>query len=470
MLLPTLTFGQQFFHSPDEDIDEGNNLVQIIGSVGTQTACFVEGYDGFSIIWYDSLMRKAGTSELKFLDQGAQLFRFYNREDAVYVFYQKRDKNKLALWGARIPPLHRDSIYPKKIDGALLGGNWDKSRFALFSEESKTKFVYSFVSDITKQSETDISITVLDQNFNVLKKHTELLMNGNYPGLLDIHVTPKNDLYILMANGERVDNFYSQFSMGVLESAQENIQIVPLASSASLITSPRLAFHEEAQRLVLGGMLYSKPGRQLKALAAYPFDFKTKTWAEAAITPISRTALRSPSLDLSTLRLRNFNLKQDGGFNYVLEKSFRKVFRRSRTMGIGMMPNMGMGSTSYTIYHDDELYAIDADAKGAMEWNKMIMKSQETSSANSRFHSFGTLQSNVGSVFLFVDKPKGDNRFVTAFLSNEGFLTLRQFTPKAYKEIASDGVILKAARQVGANEVVFPIVKRGTLSFAKIVF
>lgn len=468
-LAPGLAAAQQLLQSPDEAMDNGDRLAQVIGQVGEYTACLIEQKDGIAVLWYDSLMNKAGTSEINFLGRGGAPFSFYNGKEAVFVFYQNKNQKKIELWGAKILPVNKDTIVPQILDSAMLAGSWDKSHFTTFAPEGKNKFIYTYVSAARNNSVSGLNLAILDDNLRIEQTHTEPLPQENGKQVLDVHLSDVDDLYILMGDGNHDEKLYTKLWMGVWPYGDPVLRFESMNLSERVMASPYLAVNTISNSLVVGGMMYNSSGAQLQGLAAYTFDLPTNRWSQTALTALSASALNAPGLDLNDLRLRTFSLKEDGGFTYVMEKSFKQIFRQNNNVGI-MMPSMSMGSSSYTIYHDDELYALDANAKGTIQWNKIIMKSQETSEVNGRYQSFGTLRTSLGNVFLFLDKPRGQERFLTAFLSNEGLLTLRQFNPSNYTNIESDGILMKASKQVSANEVVFPIVKRGTLSFAKIVF
>lgn len=467
--LPSLVQGQYLLHGPDEDINEGSRLVQVIGKVGDLTACFMERYDGYAIIWYDSLMRKAGVSKLEFLEKGTELFRFYETDDAVNVFYQKRSRKKVALLVANIPPLHRDTIIPQQLDSILLDGNWDKTRFALFDVSVKNRFGYTSVSQSRRNGLAKVRLNVIDNNFNSVLRHEQEFDRVSNLGIIDLRINKNDELYLLMANGLRRDNFYSELWMGILNEGQRKINLRQLKLDGQVLASPKLITDLSNNRFVLGGMLYRQSTNNFIGVGAFPFSMIAGSWGDAKVNKINSATVKAQNLDLNDLRLRKFLAKKDGGYTYILEKSFKKTFTRSRSMGI-MAPNIGLGSSSYSVYHDDELYVISTNYQGTINWNKTILKSQETSDANVRFQSFGMLRSSIGNVFLFRDKLNGDQRFITAFLSNKGKLTLRQFDPSNYKDIATEGLLLKAAKQIAVNQIVFPIISRGTLSFAKIVF
>ncbi len=468
LLVGYLSFGQQLKLSPEEYIDLNQRSVKVLGTVGDKTACFLENYEGYRILWYDSAMRKVATSKLDFLERGARQFRFYVKRDVIHIFYQRKKRKKLTLWAAKVVPLDKDTIVPLAIDSIELRGGWDKQRFDLYNTSHNERVAYSTSSYDQKKGSLQFEVVSLDEHWNQIQRVKESLTDVPFHMLLDVEVDQHDGLHVFFGEPSRQERKWQKVLVGSKSKTSENLQYHLLKLDGLFLADPTFQFVEGEAGIHLGGLLYQSGTQGLHALGHFVYNTTTQDWQSSLVvkTPDEN---EGKSTTLDKVQLRNFILKKDGGATFILEHSYIERHQRNRSMGM-MPPGVILGGSTYNVYHDDEIHAISTNNKGAIDWYEILMKTQESSDANGRFQSFGLLQYAVGNVFLFNDQQNSTNRFITAFLSNTGELKLRQFSSPAYQHMEEDNMLLRSARQTAANEVVFPVLKRGALSFAKIVF
>ena len=131
---------------------------------------------------------------------------------------------------------------------------------------------------------------------------------------------------------------------------------------------------------------------------------------------------------------------------------------------------LGGGSYSYSVYHNDEVYALSTNSSGMVEWQSEVMKAQESPDEYDPNHSYRMLQYPMGNILLYIDVKAGDKRFITAYVSNTGEMIQKQFASSVYSRMEDDVILIQNAKQVSATEILFPVLKRGSLSFVKIEF
>ncbi len=466
--LPHFANGQQLLLSPDEYLEGTNGTVKVIGNIGDTAVSFLESYAGFELLWHDSIMRKLGTTTLDFLESGAEDIRFYVGTDAAYIFYQKKKRKHVELWGAQVPPLHKDTVYPRLIDSVELSGAWDKTRFVLHQSDIENRFAYSLTNYDSRENKLNVQAVLLDKNLFRLQTTTDQVSEVVRHEIIDICIDDANGIHILFGEMAQRENQMQHLLIGSQRMGEQKMEYQKLDLTGYQMADANLFFDKKSKKIILAGLLYTSGSNQLAALGKYTYDPTNQQWQAPIITQVS-LSLGLKQNYLSNVFLRKIITREDGGSVFILEKAFEEIYQRNRSIGF-VSPGLGMASSSYSVYHNDEIFVLNTSATGKLDWYEVIEKAQETSDANGRFQSFGTLEYPSGTVFLFNDQSSKTRRFITAFLSNGGKLTLRQFSSSTYPDIEDTGLLLRSAKQVGTDEIVFPMVKRGTLTFAKIKF
>ena len=459
---------QQLLLSPEEYLSSNNAAVKVVGTVGDKTVCFVENSNSYELLWYDSLMRKLAVSRLDFLEKGAEKFTFYTSDEAAYVFYQRKKRRVVHLMAAVVRPVDRDTIIPKVIDSLELHDAWDKTRFRFFNTHLANRFVYGKSSYKNRDDKLSFSATVLDNNLYQVSSASAEMNDVVFHDLLNIVLDKNDGIHVLY--GEPTSR-YEQLQNVLIgskspQSREMNFNKLDLRSYN--IGDGRIAFNVHNGKIYLVGLLYQQDYRTVAAIGGFVYNPIVQKWETSNFTTIYGDGSMQQGL-LSNMRMRKLMLKRNGDYSVILEKSFEETYQRNRSIGF-VSPGFGMGSSSYDVYHNDEILVFDIKKSGTINWYETIVKVQETTDASQRYQSYGQLQSALGNVFLFNDQNNGNNRFINAFLSNDGELHLKQFTARGGNSISESGMMLRNATQTGANEIVFPVVKRGTLSFAKIVY
>lgn len=468
LLISTYAMGQQLLLSPEVYVSGKSGAVNIVGNVADKTVCFVESSSDFELLWYDSAMRKIAVSNLDFLERGAEKFRFYPTDEGVYIFYQRKRRKQVNLWAAKVIAVDKDTIRPILIDSLALDDGWDKERFTFYKTDFDNRWVYGTSEYDSKNDELSLRATVLDDKLAVIQKVSEQMNDVVYHDVLDMVLDKNDGIHVLYGEPTRRGEQLQNILIGSQKRTAQSMQFAKLDLKGYNIGDGRLMQNKQNGMLYLGGLLYKQDYSTLAALGGFIYDPLAQKWVASNVTPVYRADDARQGV-LTNMRLKNLLLKKDGSYSIIMEKSFEETYQRNRSIGF-VSPGLGMASSSYNIFHNDEIVVYDISIGGEVIWHETLMKEQETTDAAQRYQSFGMLESSVGNVFLFTDQTNKNNRFINAFLSNDGRLQLKQFTAKGADDIAESGMMLRSAKQTRANEIVFPVIKRGTLSFAKIVF
>lgn len=467
LFISASTMGQQLLLSPDEYVSGNSGNVRILGNVGNKTVCFLESSDAYELLWYDSAMRKVAVSDLDFLEGGGEQFRFYPTDEAVFIFYQKKKRQQVNLFAAKVVPVHKDTIVPVLIDSLSLE-NWTKSRFKFYNTKRNDRYVYAVSEYYNRNDRLSLQVKVLDKELSIVQQANEQMNDVVYHDLLDVVLDKNDGIHALYGEPAKRGNNIENVLIGSQRANVRTMKFSKLDMKGYSLGGGNLLEHKKNGKLYLGGVLHQGNNIRLAALGAFVYDPIGQQWVASNITDIYGPNGIQKS-GLTDMRFKDFLLKDDGGYSIITEKTFKEIYQRNRNIGF-VSPGLGMSNISYEVYHTDEIVVFDISATGGLQWFETLLKEQETTDANERYHSFGLLASGMGSVFLFNDQSNKNNRFINAFLSNTGRLQLKQFTADGANVLGESGMLLRIAKQISTNEIVFPIVKRGTLSFAKITF
>ncbi len=458
---------QKMYRSPDVDLSSDMPVIKIIGTIENKLACFVEEYDGYKILWYDSAMRKWGSSELDFLDRTTTDIRVLAGNKGVYVYHQKRNKKSRVLYVSEVLPIHKDTIKPMPIDSVGLVTVRDRSRIALFETNKENVMAYAI-------SEYDITNRKFSYAVKTIQgdKGTAELLKGEFAAAIynriqKVHLTEANGAYVFFGAPANGPSTYQRIMVAHKPSAYEEVGYSELNLNEN-ISNPIFKFDASTNQMRVGATLVSNRPNSNNSLWQGVYNLSSKQWADEVI---AKNKVGDGRLNLFRTKLRNFIPKVDGGAIFFLEKSFEEIQTRSRSMA--MMPSgmiFGGGSYNISVFHNDEVTAISTNNEGAIEWQKQVQKSQESSTFGELMHSYAILKYPIGNVLLYTNVSAGENKFITSYVSKDGDVQQRQFSSSVYERMEDDQILIQKAKQISVNEIVFPVLRRKTISFAKIQF
>jgi len=461
----TRSFAQKLSISPKEYINSMESRAEVIGEIEDKTACFLEEYDGYKVLWYDSIQRKWGQSALDFLEGDAEYITARAGEKSVQIFYQQRKERWRYLYSAKVLPLHRDTILPILIDSVELQSNRDRSHFTVFDTENKQWFAYGRSAFSVQEKQFAFAIQTVDANGMYGASLRASFGSDQDNSILSVHINEFNKIAALLGEPDRSYRSYQKIRVAQANgSSQVSYKNLDLSSR---VQSPRVQYDSERGEIHFAGICSGTKYRSGLSACYASFSQRNQSWSQ--ITTMNNTG--ENATDLNRMLLRHFVPRADGGVVFFLEKSFEEIQTRSRSMA--MMPSgmiMGGGSYNYSVYHNDEVRALSMAPNGSIDWQEEVSKSQESSYKNNELHSYGILQHPMGSILFFVDEIGGEPRFVTSFLSKDGEKQQRQFASGAYPEMMDDQILIREARQVNTNSIIFPVRARRIISFVKIKF
>ena len=466
ILLRTNASAQKLFRSPDEYVSTDQPIVKVIGGVEDKIACFIDDEDGYKIIWYDSAMRKWGTSALDFLDRTTTDMQVQLGANSVFVYHQKRDKKMRRLYVSEVIPLHKDTIKPRAIDSINLVTFRDDTRFSLHNTNQLGVMAYSLSSYNLQERKFNFNIKTIQDATTINELANGYFNAAVYNNIWKVHLIGNNKAYIFFGEPANAAGSYQKITAGY-KSSYSDMQFTVLDLNDNIM-NPKLYYDANSNQMIVGAQLLSQRPSSSNTLWKSSFSYTNNAWSDPSV---AKRSSQDGSLNLYRTKLRNFIPKQDGGAIYFLEKSFEEIQTRSRSMA--MMPSgmlFGGGSYNYSVFHNDQIYAVSVNGKGLIEWQKEISKSQESNYPVELTHSYSILEYPIGNVLLYTHAVSGENKFVTTYVSKNGDLQQRQFSSSVYDRMEDDDILIQLAQQISVNEIVFPVLQRRTISFVKIDF
>lgn len=117
-------------------------------------------------------------------------------------------------------------------------------------------------------------------------------------------------------------------------------------------------------------------------------------------------------------------------------------------------------------YYYDEMLVVSMDSSLNFKWNTIVHKKQFDDD-NENYLSFATMNVGGNMHFLFAEDNTKNQIVNNQSISPSGNL-VRYPTIKSYQ--TSYAFMPRLAKQVGPNEMIFPCVRLGSITFAKVIF
>jgi hypothetical protein len=157
-------------------------------------------------------------------------------------------------------------------------------------------------------------------------------------------------------------------------------------------------------------------------------------------------------------------VKRDGGAVILAEAQSAT----SEAMGSAGMSGFGF-SSGFIVnsFHYDEIAVISANAEGRADWKTILHKKQETEGDGGYYSSFSTMISGNKAFFVYNDEFNGQSVVSYYSLDRAGNQARTELFNSERKGVMP---VMKLAKQISANELVIPSLKRNYLQFIKITF
>ncbi|MBU6159144.1 MAG: hypothetical protein KGP35_08955 [Bacteroidetes bacterium] len=483
---------QQIYFSDYERIDIRNTNYRLIGKYNGQYLIYKNNRSDHWITVYDAEMHAKAQVGLNFIPDRNTWVDCYPYHGGALLVYQYQQKNIVYCMGALIdasgklavPATVLDttvlSVYTtdKKIYNTLVSDNKKYSMMVKIQQSSREGYAFkTLLFDSLFQKKQTVSFNyetksplrefVLDNSGNLIFSHPNL----------ESGASENNHLFLCQLPAGKDSLKITKYKLSQLYLDEVHLK-ADVTNSRLVLTS----FYSNTRRGAVNGLYFlTVDADSFEIQQQKIFEFSDALREEARGENSRQTAF-------DDYYIRQFYLKKDGGVVITAESNYSS--NRNTGMGRwdapfnwggawgggwGFSPfgNMGWGmpgwngtGTNIVRYFSDNIAVFSVDKEGNMQWNNVLTKSQFDDQSD-RMLSFQTLNTGREILFLYNEWSRRSPILTVQTLNHEGKLT-RQLPLRNMN--SSYEFIIRDAKQVGARELLVPVIYRNVIGFARIDF
>jgi hypothetical protein len=385
--------------------------------------------------------------------------------DSVIVFYSVYLKGKqvlkVNLYSPRLNALR--TSWPLDTASSLLG---EGSSYRYTANTQRTHFmVYTGTDDFSRARE--IRYVVVNRNLQNVTSGRVDANQLHQPDLLDGFVDDNGDAWFMCGDG-RARNYNNSFNYTTV-SMFHNMQHTIIFNEGKLLTEPLFRFDAANKAWVLTGLYSDKPGHE--AIGTY---FMRSSLQDTTVTSRLFLPFTSEFIDnvLGQTKKAGFRdhvptdmvVKRDGGVIFVTESQSEY----SETLSTSRLNTMGSGPSMVTehFYYND-LVVFCTDSNGAALWSQVLRKKQQSDNDGGYYLSYGLLVAPRALWLIYNDRVAGENNLSAYAVSGTGENKRTALVSADRKSLAP---VPAQAKQISANALVLPSLRKGFFQLIKITF
>jgi|GEM_PF-5422418 len=469
-LSPQLS-AQKVQESPEILLGGKANDAKVVGTMNNKIVAWHYNGTAATVYWYNQDMWQLDSLTLSWADRDLLATDMEIYKDELVIFFQKSEKRMLYLYGAKVAA-DKSIQEPVRLDSLELSNFAQQTRFEFASSPDKKYHLSRIWQNINSKKQMLISAKLYDVDFKVVHSYTKTFENDETYELIDAAVDSKGGVFMLLGEKRFKRKAYERLAIISKRVQDAEALISPIDLKNYAWSGLKIAQFAQDRNIYLGGLFHKNRFQEAQGIVALVYDMEGNNISAQQVIPVVMQQ-KTSSLNMKDLKVRDFYLRADRGYELVAEKYYveSRVINDMpglMTTGVGRLSQNG----SRTIENEEnfnELHVFSINPDGSLQWSQTLLKEQRTMGTKSAFASYGLLRHRLGNVFLFNDYTGRNTRLLGGYVSNKGELTLRQM-PEGEDLFANKNLIIRYAKQVSKDAVVAPVVSRGRLSFVKISF
>lgn len=432
----------------------------------TKGGSFLQKYENLNLVKEIELTTEQSRSESYVQD-------ILELNNELYLMSYRRDRESKSLTAQGVDPEtlsfsgSEEPVYNIKLSKGIRN-TYGEYRSAIAPEETKIVYVVEHPGD--KTSNSVASVKLFDDNFDLLwNNKITLKSTKELTTIYSITVSDEGTAYLLTkvydpkSESSRNERNYEFYIISVTENGIQSEE--RLALKDYYITKLKLDI--DAQGNLLCGGFYSKEGGKSDgifyttldkedysvntlSLKEFDLDFITQGMSERAKKKQKKRADKGKDVGIANINFRDIVLKEDGGA--VLVGEYVNIFTTTTTT-----PNGGVSTTTH--YYYDDIYVINIDEEGQIEWAEKIIKTQHTTNDGGFYSSFFMVVNDEYINFFYNVRDRKENILRGVSIDEEGKTTTKNLVSTTRKD--NIRIRPKSCEQISENEfILFGISKK----------
>ena len=376
--------------------------------------------------------------------------------------------------GTLRPSGSEEIIYNVKLEKGARSSIGEYSR-SVSPNETKLAYVIEFPGD--RKQEAKSTVKLFNDNFELLwKKNIVLKSTRELSQIYSISVGDDGLVYILSRvwderrERERNERNYEFYLTVVTENGEETTR--KLALEDYFINELKLNINTEG-KLVCGGFYSNMRGVsegvfylslnpetfeiEKLSLKKFDLDFITDGLSNRAKQKTQKRSKRGKDVGLAHVDFRDIIMREDGGA--VLVGEYVNIFTTTVTNADG-------STSSTTHYHYDDIYVINIDPSGEIEWAKKISKIQHSSNDGGFYSSFFLFVGEQELNFFFNIRENRENILHAVSIDGTGNQVSKDIVNNNRKEKIK--IRPKSCEQISDSDFILFALSRKHNKFARV--
>ncbi len=479
----------------DYDRDDSRKLdFEIAGKVSGNFLVYKNTRNRCWMVVYDNDMQQLAKVEQDYVPNNDRLINtdFFPYNDFCYMIYQYQRKNVVYCMAARIDGNGKRTGELTELDTTHIGfsannriytaiTSEDKGRICLFKINSRNRKLYQ------------LTTMLYDDNLRLLKRNRmEIPMEERNDNLGDFTLDNDGDLLFCKFFRNSNDNI-TKAALHLKYAQADTFQVKELNIEKTLLDEIHIKADNANKRFFITSFYYKERRGNIDGFYFFSWDKTTgRPFLENTFTvsdELRREARGEASARMAfdDFFIRQIITRRDGGFiigseSFYTTSRFNTWNRWDYLYGSPFLSpyynnsyyyspyfnnsfwNSRYGSNQAVRYHADNLVVFSFNAKGEMEWNNLIGKSQFNDESDDVI-SYQLMNTGDQLHFLMNMQERRNNLLTDFSISPAGEMTRNPTLKNLDKGY---DFMPKYGKQVSARQMIVPCLYRNYICFAKI--
>lgn len=495
-LIYTCATAQRIVYSDHDKEDTRRLNFDIVGKVNGNFLIYKNIRNNNWITVLDNDMVQVSKEPLDFVPDNDRMINtdFFPYSNHAFMVYQYQKKNIIYCMAARIGGDGKKIGDVMELDTTHIGFSADNKIYTVLSSEDKSKIGLLKINSRNKKAYLMTSL-LFDDNLQLLKKsQIEIPMEERNDYLSDFNLD--NEGNIVFSRFVRTNNDNINSASLIIKYAQADTLVYNVLNlDKKYLDEVHIKIDNYNNRYFLSSLYFNERRGNIDGIYFYIWDKATAKPEAETVTIFSDELRREAKGDagikmaFNNYFLRDIITRRDGGFivgsesyyttsrfnnwnrwNYLYGSPYSSGFYNNYYYSPFYDSYYGWRSRSNynqgVRYHADNIMILSFDAKGQLEWNNVISKSQYDDETDDMI-SYQLMNEGSEIHFLFNQQERRTTLLNDFSLSPGGEIgrspTLKNLD-KGYEFMPKYG------KQVSARQMIIPCLNRNYICFAKIEY
>lgn len=443
-----------------------DDTYHLIGKIKNQILLFVDKFDDYEIIAFDEDMQEQWDKKVAFDSKRAKILHVTpSRRDFTIVYrYNKRGK----IYTQAVKMDEKAEILAMDTVDVQSTRNFFSKSEVLESEDKRYLLIYE------TEMETRIHARVFDmQEMKTIWRKVFTLqdmdINRDFvEALLDNTGQP---YFIFNKDNRKAKREENRFLVTVYNDKTGNADNYEFSMKGKVWFDVKFEYDNMNKRLMAAGLYSEKRYNEargyfymnidLTSPDDYQLDFEVFD-SKFIVRAMGKSADKINGI--SDVSVQDIVLRRDGGLLMIVERNREHERRVSNYTPSYAASHVDKPQVDY---HFEDILLLSVHPDGSLHWAETLQKRQFSQDDDARFSSYFLMHSPRNLRFLYNDEIR-PNTNVNEYTVNGKGRQARNNVYNAQKENIM--LLLPAAVQVAANELIVPSERRSTLKLVRIVY